>query len=780
MRTTGFLVMKTVLIVTILTAAVLADPPATYDLRDVGGENYVTSVKNQSGGTCWTHGAMAAIEGNLLMTGNWAAAGETGEPNCAEYHLDWWNGFNQHNNDDIDPPSGAGLEVHMGGDYLVTAAYLTRGEGAVRDIDGQSYSTPPDRTDPSYHYYYVPDIEWFVAKPDLSDINMIKEMVMAEGVVGTCLCYDASFMSSYIHYQPPTSELEPNHAVAIVGWDDNLVTQAPQPGAWLIKNSWGSSWGNAGYFWISYYDKHCCQHPEMGAISFQDVEPMSYDNIYFHDYHGWRETKTDCSEAFSAFVAGGSEQIRSVSFYTAIHNVTYTAKVYDRYEGGALLDELSVQVGSLQYSGFHTIDLDTPVLLSEDDDFYIYVQLSGGGHAYDMTSDIPVLLGAQYRTIVESSAEPGQSYYYSGSAWVDLTDDESTANFCIKALTNDISVRITPEVGMLSEGPVGGPFSPLSLVYELENRCTEAIDYEVTADAGADWLTLSGSTSGTLPVYGTVQITAEINANAVSLAEGAHIVDIEFINLTNHQGDDTRTVVLAVGEPSALHEWPIDSDPHWTTSGDWEFGVPTGGGSHNGDPTSGFTGSNVYGYNLSGDYASDLPTTYLTTAAIDCSDKYAVQLEFYRWLGVESNNSYDEATVEVSNDGVGYTTIWAATDQGSAVSDASWQLQNFNISSIADNQPTVYVRWGMGPTDVTLTYPGWNIDDVRILGFEEGSPETGACCIGGVCSQQTEEECSIAGGDWQGAGTSCDPNPCTCCIPPSVGDLDQGGGILGL
>ena len=172
----------------------------------------------------------------------------------------------------------------------------------------------------------------------------------------------------------------------------------------------------------------------------------------------------------------------------------------------------------------------------------------------------------------------------------------------------------------------------------------------------------------------------------------------------------TIEVILA---PWLQYSFPLDTDPGWSIRGQWDFGQPTGGGTHDGDPDSGHTGTNVYGYNLDGDYTLHMPVYHLTSTAIDCAELANVELRFWKWLGVETA-VFDHANVQVSNNGTDWTTVWEHS--GESMSDSSWSQMTLDISTVADNQPTVYLRWGMGPTDGSVTYPGWNIDDVEIWG----------------------------------------------------------------
>lgn len=174
---------------------------------------------------------------------------------------------------------------------------------------------------------------------------------------------------------------------------------------------------------------------------------------------------------------------------------------------------------------------------------------------------------------------------------------------------------------------------------------------------------------------------------------------------------NVATASVMVGGPQTVYEWLLDSDPGWATEGQWAFGTPTGQGSRNPDPTSGCTGSFVYGYNLNGDYTNNMPRYYLTTEAFDCSNLSDTRLVFCRWLGVESA-VYDDAAIQVSADGSTWTTVWEHT--GPSVGETAWSDMEVDISAVADGQSSVRVRWAMGSTDGSVTYSGWNIDDVRI------------------------------------------------------------------
>lgn len=264
-----------------------------------------------------------------------------------------------------------------------------------------------------------------------------------------------------------------------------------------------------------------------------------------------------------------------------------------------------------------------------------------------------------------------------------------------------------------AEGPNGGPVAPAATSYTLSNNNDVPLDFQVTVDQ--PWVQIAGG-SGTIPAGQTADVVVSLTSAVNSFANGNYQATLTFTNLTDGDGNATKTVSVDIGVPVPVYTWDMTTDPGWAREGAWAYGQPTGNVSSwgNPDPTSGNTGPNVLGYNLTGTYTNNMPERHLTTGAIDCSDLTQVSLRFYRWLNVEQP-LYDHAYIRVSTNGTTWTTIW---ENGEEITDNSWQQVEYDISSIADGQPTVFIRWTQGTTDGSWIYTGWNIDDVEILGVE--------------------------------------------------------------
>lgn len=169
-----------------------------------------------------------------------------------------------------------------------------------------------------------------------------------------------------------------------------------------------------------------------------------------------------------------------------------------------------------------------------------------------------------------------------------------------------------------------------------------------------------------------------------------------------------------------FYDFALDTDPGWSTEGQWAFGQPTGGGSAelgNPDPTSGYSGLNVYGVNLNGDYSVVVGGPYhLSAGPFDCSGYHNIRLKFARWLNTDES-SYVSNKTEVSNNGSDWSVVW---DHTSSITDDSWEPMECNISDIADRQSTVYIRWSYEILDShAFQCSGWNIDDVELWGNPE-------------------------------------------------------------
>lgn len=212
----------------------------------------------------------------------------------------------------------------------------------------------------------------------------------------------------------------------------------------------------------------------------------------------------------------------------------------------------------------------------------------------------------------------------------------------------------------------------------------------------------------------------ESSCDTKDWCEGADLDQSTTVNFADY-AKLAENCLEGVEQYICLYDVSLDSDPGWPTEGEWAFGAPAGEGGvsyGNPDPDSGCTGNKVYGVNLNGDYSTAVGGPYyLTAGPFDCGGYSNVNLKFARWLNTDAP-TYVESKIEASNNGTSWSDVWEHTG-GAAIADENWQTLEYDISSIADNQDTVYIRCSYQILDDrAYPYSGWNIDDIQLWGTQ--------------------------------------------------------------
>ena len=394
-----------------------------YDLRIQGK---LTSIRDQGGcGSCWSFASYGSLESNLLPSES---------TNFSENNLKNTHGFDWGYCD--------------GGNGYISTAYLARWSGPVNESDdpydpGSSYSPPG--LGPRKHMQEVFIIPDRASSADNSDL---KQAVVDHGAIYTTMYWDASFYSSTnksyhydgrnpgtCYYDTENSRCYSNHAVAIVGWDDDFDKNKFSPpasanGAFIIRNSWGTSWGEAGYFYISYYDSNVGSE----NFVFNGVETtFNYSKIYQYDPLGWVTSLgygNTTGWFANIFTATENEQVAAVSFYTAALDSSYQLYVYRNVASGPTAGSLAgSKSGTIGFPGFHTVILDLPVAVTPGEKFSVVVRLTTPGYNYPIPIEYP---DPGYSS--DATANPGESYVSgNGTSWSDISLQYSGTNVCLKA-----------------------------------------------------------------------------------------------------------------------------------------------------------------------------------------------------------------------------------------------------------------------------------------------------------------------------------------------------------
>ena len=596
--------------------------PSYYDGYEQGR---VSDVKVQSPfGSCWSFSAVAIAESAYMRLYNKAAD----EINLSESHL---VEFFYNNDDaplytdtsdiadDIITPVGD-VQEERGGNSLYTTPVLASWKGIADEALDNSlrYETAKENNeaeiDSKYAFtdavhlenaYYIP----------ITDRDGVKSAIMEFGGVSASYYYSSTYDSNYYTgeaYYCPVDKGGTNHAITIVGWDDNYSidnfkqtknystdqTLPKNNGAWLIKNSWGTEYHNDGFFWISYED--ATLNATVYAYDFGKGD--NYDYNYQYDGGAGSAWLSSSKQGAAIYKATGNQEISAVGVSLRKEDVNFKVEIYTNLkdmsnpESGELVH---TQQATSSYQGFYTVELDKAIKIPKGETFSIVIKSTDNTSLYlgfdmDLTSSSWINMKAGYKE--------GQTFYKSGTSWYDGKNlgstggtvrikayaDKSTALF--ENMLGDIEdqiytgTEITPDITVTtSEGIV------------LTKDIDYALSYTDNIDIGTAKVIIAGKGKYTGSIEATfniipITITSDMIQTLDKTYDGESYNEFEIIyngNVVDETNYDVVYERVIINEDTAeiitetLNETPVDA-------GKYNL-VVTGKGNFTGKTTAQFT-----------------------------------------------------------------------------------------------------------------------------------------------------------------------------------------------
>ena len=416
-----------------------ASLPAKYDLRKQGR---ITGVKDQGSEHtfCWAFATLASLESSLITQG-------IAEPDIdlSEAHLACFM-LNPKSSESAGKYAGKDAYYHSGDatNFYTAAALLARGYGAVTEktmpyslydgsnMPGGKYLTEKMRTKSQYELKQAVFVQVnnTLKKYDQAAYRRIKQLIMKNGAVASKIYFPGFYDWKTVFGTTNPNQIKTyyceeemaDHAVTIVGWDDTFrdfqsKNKPKGPGAWIVKDSYGTDLHGDGYMYVSYYSPCISQAVSFVGQKSSGKECYQYDGTGIGDYMliGGSETA-----GANCFTARSDILLDQVMTFTPEDNCRVNIQIYAANDGSSPVSGVRLynKTFTKKQAGYSRTDLGKQIGIPGGASFSILVSVKTPSGRYFIPFELQDVANKGASPAVIQS---GQSYIQLGSSWQGIT-----------------------------------------------------------------------------------------------------------------------------------------------------------------------------------------------------------------------------------------------------------------------------------------------------------------------------------------------------------------------